>query len=236
MCRRASYARARARDDHGDATSARLGALRSLERGESPLAGTPPRGEEGRGAAFDRGDGELLVQARRGRGDASAGFGVGRDRGSPGDRGGARLRQRAPSQARHPPSARSRPDTTAASSATTPPRSPPRARAIVPEPFGFDEPVAPEPRELPPTPVAPRAARVDDDARPPRLDVEDARPAPLGEIPPGTTDGARNRLARRRRSQPANPGRRAPHPQTRARAPRRPILGRRREPDDERRR
>ena len=67
-------------------------------------------------------------------------------------------------------------------------KKPPAARAIVPEPFGFDEPVAPEPRELPPTPVAPRAARVDDDARPPRLDVEDARPAPLGEIPPGTTD------------------------------------------------
>ena len=73
-------------------------------------------------------------------------------------------------------------------------KKPPAARAIVPEPFGFDEPVAPEPRELPPTPVAPRAARVDDDARPPRLDVEDARPAPLGEIPPGTTDaGAESR-------------------------------------------
>ena len=67
-------------------------------------------------------------------------------------------------------------------------KKPPAARAIVPEPFGFDEPVAPGPRELPPTPVAPRAARADDDAWPPRLDVEDARLARHGEIPPGATN------------------------------------------------
>ena len=65
-------------------------------------------------------------------------------------------------------------------------KKPPAARAIVPEPFGFDEPVAPEPRELPRTPVAPRA-RASTTTPAPRLDVEDARPglsARSGRAPP----------------------------------------------------
>ena len=50
----------------------------------------------------------------------------------------------------------------------------------------------------------------------------------LSAIPPGTTGRQARGSPRTTTSQPANPGRRAPHPQTRARGSRRPILGRRR--------
>ena len=168
------------------ATSARLGALRSLERG-----GVAPRRDAS--PAEKKVAGPLLTEAMGSCSSKPGEVGAMPQQGS----GSAATVDpqaieavRASANALHPkPATPERPvspgyDRRVVSHDAS--KKPPAARAIVPEPFGFDEPVAPEPRELPDPRRAPRRAHRDD-ARPPRLDVEDARPAPLGAIPPGTT-------------------------------------------------